>query len=78
MASECFLKFEWCECNPFLKTHAETMCSCRENYVLKCVRVCGDCRGDNGRNVEEIVIDNEDNIDIEGERFNIDDGSMLQ
>ena len=44
---------------------------------LKCVRACGDCRGDNCRNAEEMVIDNENNIDTEGEHFDIDESSML-
>ena len=55
------LNFIRCNCKLTSKNTCGTnMCSCRRNG-LKCVRACGDCRGINCHNVEEMILEEADN-----------------
>ena len=59
-APEGLLKFVRCKCKLSSKNPCGTnLCSCRKNG-LKCVTACGDCRGENCRNAQDIIYDVED------------------
>ena len=66
VAPESLLKFVRCKCKVSSRnTCGSNICSCRKNG-LKCVTACGDCRGENCKNAEEVIFNvTEDNIDIE-------------
>ena len=52
---ESLLKFVWCKCKLTSKNHCgNNLCSCNG---LKCVSACGDCRGQNCKNSEEMEDD---------------------
>lgn len=58
-APETLLNFVRCKCKLSSRNPCgSNLCSCRRNG-LKCVTACGDCRGENCKNSEEIT-DSED------------------
>jgi len=64
-APENLLQFIRCKCKLTSKNPCGTnICSCRKNG-LKCVTACGDCRGEDCKNSEEI----EDNDSIDEQNF---------
>ena len=57
VAPESLLKFIRCKCKVSSRNPCGTnICSCRKNG-LKCVTACGDCRGENCKNAEELILD---------------------
>ena len=58
---ESLLKFVRCKCKVSSRNPCgNNVCSCRKNG-LKCVTACGDCRGENCNNADEVILDgNED------------------
>ena len=57
-APKSLLKFVRCKCKLTSKNPCgNNLCSCRKNG-LKCVSACGDCRGQNCKNSEEVEEDN--------------------
>ena len=67
-APENLLKFVRCKCKLSSRNPCGTnACSCRKNG-LKCVTACGDCRGENCSNAEDIILAPvEEKFDLEGE-----------
>ncbi|XP_065911780.1 uncharacterized protein [Dysidea avara] len=67
-APETLLKFVRCKCKPSSRNPCGTnACSCRKNG-LKCVTACGDCRGVNCKNTDDIILElEEENFDLEDE-----------
>ena len=70
IASENLLQFVRCKCKLTSKNPCgRNICSCRKNW-LKCVAACGDCRGVNCNNAEDVVLvldDKVGNIENNGE-----------
>ena len=65
-APETLLKFVQCKCKLSSRNPCGTnVCSCRKNG-LKCVTACGDCRGQNCRNSEDIILTDEEIFGLEG------------
>ncbi len=66
-APETLLKFVRCKCKLSSRNPCGTnLCSCRKNG-LKCATACGDCRGENCKNAEDINVVLEENSDLESE-----------
>ena len=67
-APETLLNFVRCKCKLSSRNPCGTnACSCRKND-LKCVTACGDCRGENCRNAEDIILSSEEEtFGLEGE-----------
>jgi len=64
-APEALLKFVRCKCKLTSRNTCGTnACSCRKNG-LKCVTACGDCRGLNCQNADEITELEEENFDLD-------------
>ena len=66
-APESLLKFVRCKCKLSARNPCgNNSCSCRK-HGLKCVTACGDCRGESCQNAEEVTLDDEDNVDPNGD-----------
>ena len=64
-APETLLKFVRCKCKLSPRNPCGTnVCSCRKNG-LKRVTACGDCRGEDCKNAENILASEEDSIPSE-------------
>ena len=59
VAPDTFLKFIRCKCKKDSKNPCgSNRCSCRK-YGLNCVAACGDCRGENCRNIRKVELEEE-------------------
>ena len=59
-APETLLQFVRCKCKLSSRNPCGTnICSCQKNG-LKCVTACGDCRGENCRNAEDIIFEQDE------------------
>lgn len=59
-APQSLLQFVRCKCKLSSRNPCgNNGCSCRKNG-LKCVTACGDCRGDNCKNAEELILADDD------------------
>ena len=60
VAPQSLLQFVRCKCKLSSRNPCgNNGCSCRKNG-LKCVTACGDCRGDNCKNAEELILADDD------------------